>query len=690
MWTHTGSLRPWAFDTETGLIAPGLLAPTLVCVSQADDHSPDGRLGLPSEMYGAVVEALQDPGVVLVGQNIAYDFGVLANEYPELLPLIFQAYADGRVSDTKIREKLLDLAAGKLNDGSSGANARRRYDMATLWERYFNEDISEDKKNPDAWRLRYIELLGLPVEKWPPEAARYAREDAVRTLRLWWVQVDKAHEVNNRNGNHLRKVIMRENGRLVNEEETCAAAWVLHLMGMWGVRTDGEAVGKLAAKLQAELRLSNEALLHAGVLKYKKDGTEQRDMARIKALVTAAYNGAPPTTDKGAPSTDKQTLLDAPTDRQPRQLLTLPDGTQESRPVLQILAGISAIKHNLDTYVDALAQGATVPITPRWNELVGTGRTSCQGPNLQNLPRTGGWRRCLQPRPGMVYINADYSTIELRTLAQTCFEWFGSSALLDAMNGGVDPHLLLASDILGISYEEALTRKKEKEVKDARQMSKAANFGYPGGLGAGSFVEYARASYGVVISEQEGRRLKDLWLQRWPEMRRYFQQVQRFLNQGHRSLEGDQTYQLVQPVSLRVRGGTGYCDGCNSYFQGRAADGAKYALFLASQEAYLGYSELWDKEHTGVSPLYGYRPIILAHDEIVLEGPEHPEWATPADPLPPTTRAARRLEQVMVQAMQRYVPDCVILAEPAIMRRYDKDAESTCGPDGALSIWEPK
>jgi hypothetical protein len=43
----------------------------------------------------------------------------------------------------------------------------------------------------------------------------------------------------------------------------------------------------------------------------------------------------------------------------------------------------------------------------------------------------------------------------------------------------------------------------------------------------------------------------------------------------------------------------------------------------------------------------------------------------------------------MIAAMQEHIEDIVILAEPAIMRLYSKDAESTQQDDGTLSIWEP-
>src|SRR5690606_32482748 len=117
------------------------------------------------------------------------------------------------------------------------------------------------------------------------------------------------------------------------------------------------------------------------------------------------------------------------------------------------------------------------PIHSYFEVLRETGRTSSSNPNLQNLPRVDGVRECYVPRPGNVYISCDYDKAELHTLAQLCMDYFGESKLAEALNNGIDPHLQMAANILGIPYEEAKDRlkAKDKEVKDTRQMAKAAN-----------------------------------------------------------------------------------------------------------------------------------------------------------------------------------------------------------------------
>lgn len=657
----------FVFDTETHAIRPGLLAPPLVCVSwyHADPVEVPSNGPLPTIEQGGldlaelgtciVEERLLHSTDRIVGHNIAYDMAVLAARRPELLPAIFAAYDAGRVSDTGIREKLIKLAVGDFTtDMASGSKRQTKFSMAEIFRRRFNIDLSADKDNPDAWRLRYNELDGVPLDQWPEEAKAYALGDAERTYLLWCAQA----------GDTYSGVVDAE-GLVTNEQEQAAAAFCLHLMGCWGVKTDGAAVEALAAKLTGSVARVKDAL--TGTLIRAKDGS--KDTKLLKKWIEDAYAGAglaPPTTEKGATSTAKETLLAAPVEGQP---------LVHGQPVLQALASISADEHNHNTYIPAFRAGALTPINAGWNCLVESGRTSCWSPNWQNLPRVGGYRECVVPRPGWVFINADYSTIELCALAQVCLDQFGYSEMARALQAGRDLHLEMAADLLDITYEQAYERRKDADVKEKRQMAKALNFGFPGGLGAETLTTWAWATYRVKFGDTPeeataaARGYKARWLKRWPEMRQFFDMVS-----SATSATGGQ-FTLEQPKSGRLRGGTGYCDGCNSYFQGLAADGAKAAMFYLSQECYTGTSALWHGDEP--SPLFGARLSMFVHDEFIGEAPE--EFA-PA--------AAERLAEVMRLGMALYLPDIPIIAKPVLMRRWYKDAEPVY-VDGVLVPWEP-
>lgn len=644
-----------AFDSETYLLKPGLLAPPPVCFSFADGDLVTLRDKDAGAAYLAAV--LADPDVTLVGANVAYDFAVLCAHRPDLIPAVFRAYADGRVRDVQVRQRLIDIANGCLNfpraDGTKG------YSLADLEQHHLRRDRSADKKGENAWRLRYAELDGVPLDQWPEDAVRYAKDDAEGTLAVYAAQEQKHADL------------------LRDEAAQVRGAWGLHLMSAWGIRTDGDAVTTLEAVLLKEQAKNFEVLNANGFFKTrratrqeveagqvdiweepKKAGKEKRplvyakDMAVIQERVTAAYatmGKKPPLTESGRIATDKDTLKST------------------GDEVLELLADGGGVDKILTTYVPALKQGATVPINARFNVLVNSGRTSCGEPNLQNLPtgrRVGGVRECFVPRPGFWMVSVDYSTLELRTLAQVCLWLFGKSKMAEALQAGKDLHIAMAANMLGISYSEGEARHnaKDKDFKRARDCAKVANFGMPGGLGAASLVDYARTGYGVELSEPQAWELKREWLATWPEMDGYFKFVNDQVGLGGAQIE--------QFVSKRLRGDVGYCDGCNTFFQGLAADGAKAAVFDVAWECYV------DKG----TALYGSRPVAFIHDEIVAE--------VPADS---AHEAGLRLAEVMCQAMSRYVPDIPVLAVPALMTRWEKGAEAVYASrtNKRLVPWQP-
>ena len=619
-------MRPYivSLDTETYPIAPGQLVPRLVVMSYADPEGA-GYLVAASDAPERVREWLRN-GYHVVGHNITYDLAVLVRAGGESLLLeVFRAYEEGRVHCTKVREQLIQIALGAGGDVEGGGAKQRDFSLAECMRRRFNVDLSADKKGEDAWRLRYHELEAVPLEDWPADARRYALDDAKHARRLFDAQEGDAE-------------LLRD------EAAQARAAWMLHLAAAWGIRTDALAVAELGLSLEKKYRALEETLKDAGLI--RESGT--KDTATIKRRVEDAYaarGDAPPSTPGGAVSTSRETL-------------------EESRdPLLASLAQLGAVEKLRGTFLPVLMRGTERPINPRWNVLVSSGRTSCSSPNLQNLPREGGVRECFVPRRGYVFAQADYGILELRALAQVLLRLFGKSAMAEALQAGRELHLEMAARLLGIPYEEAVARKKEPEVKQSRQLAKAANFGFPGGLGATAMQGYAKAAYQVTMSEQEARDLRAAWLRAYPEMEQYFRHVAQLVERNGGG------YQQEAVGSRRLRGDCGFTDGCNGYFQSLAADGAKAAGWLITRECYTVPS----------SPLYGSRVVAFVHDEYLLEVPE----AGAAE-------AAERLAALMVEGMRRYIPDIPIIAEPLLMRRWFKDAEPVRDASGKLIPWTPK
>ncbi len=148
----------------------------------------------------------------------------------------------------------------------------------------------------------------------------------------------------------------------------------------------------------------------------------------------------------------------------------------------------------LRTFFDSLDRSV---IHPRYRVLVRTGRTSCSGPNIQQLPRDSHIREAVVPRAGHLFLIIDYSAIELRTLAAVCQQRYGFSRLADVLRSGIDPHSYTAAMFAGISMDQLQTLPNKKQL---RQQAKAVNFGIPGGLGASALASYAKHSYGVQMT----------------------------------------------------------------------------------------------------------------------------------------------------------------------------------------------
>lgn len=696
-------------DVESYRILPGLLAPPLVCVSVAWDINGQRVTTLLDKNKGSAFykTCLQDNGTILVLHNGVFDMAVAAAYKPELVKPIFHAYADGRIRCTQIRQELIDIAIGRksingtlmLFDEDKGDWIALEYHLASLMMRFFNKDRSADKSDPNGWRLRYSELDDVPVEYWPEKARSYAIEDSEDALDLYWHQARQAKA--------LGILKNEETGEIVNEVEQNCAHWALHLASVWGIRTDPEKTLSLEKKLLSLQAGTRKRLIKAGILKSRPAQKKERDEGKVdfwengkafrwsvnKKLVQSYVQRWAKRHNQDVVYTDRS-------ERYPEgQVATDKDSLNlTGSRLLKMLSDGGGVDKILTTYIPALKFGTKFPITARFNVLVNSGRTSCSKPNLQNQPtgrRVGGTRECFVPRPGFAYVSVDYKTQELKALAQICLWLFGRSRMAEVINTGRDLHLAMAANILKLSYEELEAVKKatdkglepenkdtwlnilgpesewlakdfcgavKAKIKRARDCAKVANFGLPGGLGAQSLVDYARATYGVIIGFEDAQILKRQWLDTWPEMQQYFSYV-------NAQIGFDGNSKVAQFWSGRVRGNIGYCDGCNTFFQGLAADCSKLALFRIAYEMYC----------CPESTLYLSRLVAFIHDEFFHE-----------TPLNKLHDAAHRTAEIAVKAMKEICPDVLHEAEPAACLRWYKEAEPKYNEEGKLIPWEPK
>ena len=679
--------RTVAIDLETHLIEPGCLAPRPVVISIAEN----GKSRLSKDWRGEAIRLLLRRDTIIVGHNVAFDLGCIYQHAPETRRLIWQAYDSGRISDTGLRDRILLLADGRrtIDDTSKWASTpqgqgqavrpsfslaeavKRNLRDAAAWSWWFDEKhtapVSTDTDSeegssmalPDSggWRLRYAELEGVALSDWPESATRYAEADSLLTLRVWEAQQAVAPSYCDSDCPDL----------LRNEPDQCRAAWALHLVSGWGMITDAERVEQYDNQWNGLLGGLQQRLVQTGILKSKVSRssiTYTKDTKTIQELVErslTAKGKEVPRTNSGRVSMEREVLEDT------------------GDPGLLLLAEHTKLEKLIGTYLPVLKKGSVAPLHTRYEVLLETGRTSSSGPNIQNLPRDSFFRdyatnnrvglsvrEAFVARPGFAYISVDYDTLELRTLAEVAHQVSGNrSVLARVLNEGLDPHLDLAALMLGIPYEEAQTLHKadDPRVSQMRTTAKVGNFGFPGGLGQDAFVEYARANSGgeLRLTATKAREIKQYWMQKWPEMKAYFQYVE-----NHRVSDG--SYSLTLPGSGLNRKNCTYTSACNCFFQSQAAHGAKRALYRVVRACF----------NDPDSPLYRCRAVAFIHDEVILEAPKDM-----------VHEAGEEQARLMCEAMQEVVPNVRITASPAAMLRWYKKAKAVYR-NGRLVPWEPK
>lgn len=147
-------------------------------------------------------------------------------------------------------------------------------------------------------------------------------------------------------------------------------------------------------------------------------------------------------------------------------------------------------------------------IYPSFNITARTGRTTCNNPNLQNIPQDKNVRNLIEAREGWKILEVDLSQIELRVASI----FSGDANMQHAYQSGSDLHskttLLLFGDTSNLS---------KQEQKRKRTYSKSANFGFLYGMSAKTFVQYAK-NFGLNITEEDSEHLRENFFKAYPTL----------------------------------------------------------------------------------------------------------------------------------------------------------------------------
>ena len=648
-------MRVECIDLETLCMIDGNAAPPMVCMSWSNGEEEKLLVPWEGEDPYAHFDAALRRGSLVVNQHLPFDLGVLCAERPDLIPIIVWGLENGRLKCIKVREQLIRIALGQAKfvveeedeeDGENDDNdddgggphlvmAKTRFDLAAIAKRWLKLYVEKE----DTWRMSYGLLRGVSLKKWPASAREYPMIDVRVPLKIWAAQ----------------QTFIDDNfgGNLPGEIEANCAAFVLQMMKIWGVRTEAEAVARLEHEMQSKTLWLKIGLIGMSLL--RKGGTRRHPKAvetkaetqRRVALAFAEKGKNPPLTKPskkfpdGQISTAKKTLLDS------------------GDKTLAVLAEYKDFNKILTTYIPRyVAKGVRVPICADWNPLVESFRISCAKPNLTNPPRAGAVRECFIARG--LYVSADFDQAELRSWAQVEKVMFGSSIMAEAFRQGIDPHLKLAAELLGISLEEATQRYADgdEKVDKTRQFSKEPNFGLIGGMGAEKFAERA-AIKGIALTLDESKHTKQVWMNTW-----YAKRYLDYFSDHY----GEKPGTIVHPVTGMIRGGCGYSDGANHMFQHLTAIGTKQALWDLFKECYLPELK---------SVLLGTRLVIDMHDELFGETKEEGAHLV-----------AQRWGEVMQRGMEKWVRDVPVKCTPVLARRLFKGAKPVL-VDGKLVPSKP-
>ena len=269
-------------------------------------------------------------------------------------------------------------------------------------------------------------------------------------------------------------------------------------------------------------------------------------------------------------------------------------------PPIMALVKLSRIDKVLSSFGQTLAVLAS-PITGRIHAHyrianTASGRASCSGPNLQQVPRDPRFRALFVPEPGNVFIIADYASMELRAAAYISED----HAMTKAFEQGLDLHRLTASQMTGKDLADV--------TDEERKGAKCVNFGSVYGQGAGGLVQSAWDQFDVVLDFDEAK----AWLQtfadtyygftRWRSVHFRACERRRYIVIGKQARDG---IGRIYPQSRVPEGGSFYTRCCNLPVQGACADASMLAL------AYVD-DRLFDAGIEG-------GPVAWLHDEIVLE-----------------------------------------------------------------------
>lgn len=143
-----------------------------------------------------------------------------------------------------------------------------------------------------------------------------------------------------------------------------------------------------------------------------------------------------------------------------------------------------------------------------------------RGVNLQQVPRDKFVRGLFGAPPGWLFVESDYSQVELRLAAFIAREM----TMIRLFQEGADLHSYIVHRVTGIPLSE-VPKKLRKEL------GKPLNFGFIYGMGWSKFIETAFKNYGVRFTEEQAKGYRDMYFNAYPGLLPWHGRQRRLVNE---------------------------------------------------------------------------------------------------------------------------------------------------------------
>ncbi len=396
----------FAIDTETTSTDPMQASLVGISFSYTEDqgfyipvnHSTPGEIEQPSkeEIISIFKPILEDPDIKKVGQNIKYDYIVLARYGMTIEGIVFDTMIASHLLNPSIRGHSLDRIAMNL------------FGYKTI----SYEDVAGKGKKQKGFEE-------VPIT----QAVDYACEDADITFKAY---------------NWFKKELKEQGLFDLMGTIEIPLLTVLAKMEMRGIKVDREALEDLSRTFEKELAELEDQIYELAGEEFNINSSQQLGAILFEKLKLKVIKK---TKKRTAYSTDVEVLTKLAKDHE------LPKRVLRYRTLGKLKS----------TYADALKQlinPHTGRIHTSFNQTITvTGRLSSSNPNLQNIPirKEEGKkiRETFIPKDGHTLISADYSQIELRLLAHCADD----KILIEAFNNEEDIHTRTALEIFQVLPE---------------------------------------------------------------------------------------------------------------------------------------------------------------------------------------------------------------------------------------------